>query len=116
MLHRSFMVLRLKPRPAERTDIDLVEARPLAQRVDKNTHDILMIMPNFHDEPVPLAARVKRLFLWRHENPPPGGERYWFIVKIWHYHEDVVRVLVNPLGEGAGLYEVDVRTLRWARL
>lgn len=65
---------------------------------------------------VPDPARMKRLSLWRHENPPPDGERYWFVVKIWHYHEDRVRVLVNPLGPAAGLYEVDVRTLQWERL
>jgi hypothetical protein len=69
-----------------------------------------------HGSHPPDPPRIKWSHLWRAENPPPDGARYWFIAGVWHYHADLVRVLVDPLGDNAGLYEVDVRTLRWIRL
>jgi hypothetical protein len=59
---------------------------------------------------------LKRTGLWRHGNPPPDGQRYWWVSNIWLLDGDLIRVLVNPLGPGAGLYDVDVRTLNWQRL
>ncbi len=64
----------------------------------------------------PDPNRIKTLSLWRHENPPPDGQRFWCVVGAWLYADDLVRVLVNPLASQAGLYEVDVRTLGWRRL
>ena len=63
---------------------------------------------------VPDPTKVKRLHLWRQENPPPDGENYWFVANIWYYLDDRVRVLVIRW-VAAGLYEVDVRIL-WERL
>jgi hypothetical protein len=71
-------------------------------------------LPQGPDTPDP--NRIKTLGLWRHENPPPDGQHFWCVVGAWLYAGDLVRVLVNPLGTEAGLYEVDVRTLSWRRL
>jgi len=64
----------------------------------------------------PAADRVKLLSLWRHENPPPDGQRYWFVARVWLERDDLVRVLVNPSPGDVGVYEVDVRSLHWTAL
>ena len=71
-------------------------------------------LPRGPKEPDP--NRVKRLNLWRDQNPPPDGQKYWFVAKIWLDHENLVRVLINPSPGDVALCEVDVRTLRWRRL
>ncbi len=74
-------------------------------------------LPEGPQEPnAPDPEGLKRIGLWRDHNPPPDGQRYWWVSNIWLFDKDLIRVLVNPLGPGAGLYEVDVRTLRWQRL
>jgi hypothetical protein len=62
------------------------------------------------------STQVKRLHLWRNENPPPDGDRYWLVTQLWHLEDDSIRVHVNSPGKGPGLYEVDVRTLEWRHL
>lgn len=57
-----------------------------------------------------------RLYLWRREYPPSEGDKCWFVEGAWLLEGDVVRVLVDPVGPGAGLYDVNVRTLSWKRL
>lgn len=59
--------------------------------------------------------RLKVSELWRRSNPPPSGA-YWSVEGIWLYHDDLIRVVVEPLSEHAGLYEVDVKTLAWRKL
>lgn len=60
--------------------------------------------------------RVRRLNLWRDQNPPPNGEEYWFVSKIWLDREDFVGVAVGRLDGEVNLYQVDVRSLRWKQL
>lgn len=71
-------------------------------------------LPQGPNKPDP--NRVKRQNLWRDQNPPPDGKKYWFVAKIWLDNRDLVRVLINPSPGDVGMYEVDVRTLRWAPL
>src|ERR1700734_3209838 len=52
-----------------------------------------------HGPDTPDFNRIKWQSLWRNENPPPDGARYWFVANIWLYEDDLVRVVVNPLGE-----------------
>lgn len=61
--------------------------------------------------------RLRMLELWRRSNPPPSGaHRHWSVEGIWLCHDDLIRVVVEPLSEHAGLYEVDVKTLAWRKL
>jgi hypothetical protein len=53
--------------------------------------------------------------LWRRSNPPPIGP-YWAIEGMWLYEDDLIRVVVDPISDHAGLYEVNVRTLEWRKL
>jgi hypothetical protein len=53
--------------------------------------------------------------LWRRSNPPPIGP-YWSIEGMWLYEDDLIRVVVDPISDYAGLYEVNVRTLAWRKL
>jgi hypothetical protein len=63
------------------------------------------------------VERLKNVKLWRPGNPPPSGAHdYWSVEGIWFYQNDLIRVVVNPLDEHAGLYEVDVKTLVWHKI
>ena len=59
--------------------------------------------------------RLKKSELWRRSSPPPSGA-YWSVEGMWFYRDDLIRVVVEPVSEHAGLYEVDVRTLAWRKL
>jgi hypothetical protein len=69
-----------------------------------------------HGPNPPDPARITWSYLWRHENPPPGNAPHWFVAEIWRKRDDLIDVRVEAGGEEAGLYEVDVRSLRWARV
>jgi hypothetical protein len=64
---------------------------------------------------LPESHRIQRLRLWRDDNPPPDGERFWFVADVWPEENDLLRALVNTSGQSA-FYRVDVRTLRWQKL
>jgi hypothetical protein len=65
---------------------------------------------------VPDSQRVSELGLWRHPDLLPDGQRYWFVSKIWLREDDLIGALVHPSRNEEVVYEVDVRTLRWARV
>src|SRR3712207_1504985 len=48
----------------------------------------------------------RRLDLWRRKNPPPTKGQCWFVEGAWLKEGDVARVLVDPLSDEAGLYDV----------
>ncbi len=59
--------------------------------------------------------RMKVLELWRRANPPPM-KAYWSVEGAWLYQDDLIRVVVEPASEHAGLYEVNVTTLSWRKI
>jgi hypothetical protein len=54
--------------------------------------------------------------LWRRRSPPPLGDKFWFVEGVWRYQGELIRALVDPLSEAAGLYEIDVLTLAWRKV
>jgi hypothetical protein len=54
--------------------------------------------------------------LWRRANPPPSGDKCWFVENLWFAGPYRVRAVVDPQNPHAGTYEVDVRSLTWTRV
>jgi hypothetical protein len=70
----------------------------------------------FPSESKPINLQnVTQRELWRRRNPPPI-EPYWGIEGMWLFEDDLIRVVVDPISDHAGLYEVNVQTLVWRKL
>jgi len=59
-------------------------------------------------------GRIRRFELWR--GSPPSFDDRRFIEGAWLWEDDFVRVLVDPMSEHAGLYDVNVWTRQWKRV
>jgi hypothetical protein len=55
--------------------------------------------------------------LWRRDSRPPSGpEHYWSVEGAWLYRDNLIRVVVDPVSDHAGVYEVNLTTLAWRKI